>query len=188
MANGSLRWDARGPVSSRYNPRRASLDGGWQNSVWKHERVDAGSRVWRYTNSADESGCLARRNCALCPQLLPGGWLLYLAENPKTEDSAIYAAPLSDLSKRVLVTRSPGPALYAPGGNGRDYLLTVSEQGLVAREFDIRKLTLGPPRTLVSQVRTSFPGLSPGGILLYPGGSKTGRFMWLDRAGKSLDV
>ena len=57
------------------------------------------------------------------PQLLPGGWLLYLAENPKTEDSAIYAAPLSDLSKRVLVTRSPGPALYAPGGDGRDYLL-----------------------------------------------------------------
>ena len=123
------------------------------------------------------------------PQLLPGGWLLYLAENPKTEDSAIYAAPLSDLSKRVLVTRSPGPALYAPGGNGRDYLLTVSEQGLVAREFDIRKLTLGPPRTLVSQVRSRMAAaVSPGGILVYAGGLATSRFMWLDRAGKSLEV
>jgi hypothetical protein len=123
------------------------------------------------------------------PQLLPSGRLLYLAENAKSENSAIYAAPLSDSSKRVLVTRSPGPALYAPSGNGRDYLLTVSEQGLVAREFDIRNLTLGAPRTLVSQVRSWLPGaVSPGGILLYAGGPNASRFMWLDRAGKNLEV
>jgi serine/threonine protein kinase len=122
-------------------------------------------------------------------QLLPGDRLLYLVENAKPEDSAIYAAPLSDLSKRVLVTRSPAPAVYAPGGNGKDYLLTVSEQGLVAREFDIRKLTLGPPRTLVSQVRSFMPAaVSPGGILLYAGGSSASRFAWLDRAGKTLEV
>jgi serine/threonine-protein kinase len=123
------------------------------------------------------------------PQLLPGGRLLYSAVNAKTDDSAMYAAPLSDPSKRVLVTRSPNPAYYAPGGDGRNYLLTVSEQqSLVAREFDIGKLTLGPPRTLVSQVRTSFPGFSQAGILLYPGGSKTGRFVWLDRAGKNVEA
>ena len=39
------------------------------------------------------------------PQLLPGGLLLYFASNAKTEASAIYAAPLSTPSKRVLVMR-----------------------------------------------------------------------------------
>jgi Tol biopolymer transport system component/predicted Ser/Thr protein kinase len=124
------------------------------------------------------------------PQLLPGGRLLYFAENAKTENGAIYAAPLSDPSKRVLVTRSPGPAYYAPGGNGKDYLLTMSEQALMAREFDIGKLTLGPPQTLVSQVRsTPEPAaVSATGVLLFSGGSVANRFMWLDRAGKTLEV
>jgi serine/threonine protein kinase len=125
------------------------------------------------------------------PQLLPGGRLLYLSQNAKTENSAIYAAPLSDLTKRVLVTRSPGRALYTPGGDGKDYLLTVGEQGLVAQEFDIGKLTLGPPRAVLSDVRPNLlPNLaaSPSGILLYEGGLNASRFMWLDRAGKSLEV
>jgi serine/threonine-protein kinase len=123
------------------------------------------------------------------PQLLPGGRLLYFAENAKTENGAIYAAPLSDPSKRVLVTRSRGSAFYAPGGNGKDYLLTASEQSLVAREFGIGKLTLGPPRTLVSQVRSFLSvAVSPAGILLYAGGSNASRLAWLDRTGKSLEV
>jgi serine/threonine-protein kinase len=126
------------------------------------------------------------------PQLLPGGRLLYFVENAKSEDSGIYAAPLSDPSKRVLVTRSLEEAFYAPGGNGKDYLLTVSEQSLVAREFDIGKLTLGPPRILVSQVRSGFnpvvAAVSRAGILLYAGGSRASRLVWLDRAGKSLEV
>jgi serine/threonine protein kinase/dipeptidyl aminopeptidase/acylaminoacyl peptidase len=125
------------------------------------------------------------------PQLLPGGRLLYVAENAKTEDSAIYAAPLSDPSKRVLLTRSSEGAFYAPGGNGKDYLLTVSEQRLVAREFDLGKLTLGPPRPVVSEVRGFAPvalALSPAGILLYAGGSRASHFVWLDRAGKSLEA
>jgi serine/threonine protein kinase len=130
----------------------------------------------------------------ISPQLLPGGRLLYVAENAKTENSAIYVAPLSDPSKRVLVTRSPGQpgqAYYAPGGNGKDYLLIGSEQSLVAREFDIGKLTLGPPRTLVSQVRWFYPAaaaVSPAAILLYAGGSNARHLAWLDRSGKSLEV
>jgi serine/threonine protein kinase/Tol biopolymer transport system component len=126
------------------------------------------------------------------PQLLPGGRLLYSVRDNKTEDSAIYAAPLSDPSRRVLVTRSPQAVIYTSGGNGKDYLLTVSEQSLVAREFDIVKLTLGPPRTLVSQVRSGFSptiaAVSPAGILLYAGGSGASHFVWLDRTGKSLEV
>jgi serine/threonine protein kinase len=127
------------------------------------------------------------------PWLLPGGTLLYFAENAKTEDNAIYAAPLSDPTKRVLLTRSPGLGIYAPGGDGKEYLLSVTEQGLVARELNSRKLTLGPARTLISQV-TPTPGpqpgvaVSPGGILLYAGGSGASRFTWLDRTGKSLEV
>jgi serine/threonine protein kinase/Tol biopolymer transport system component len=124
----------------------------------------------------------------LVPQMLPGGRLLYLAQNTKTENGAIYVAPLSDPSKRVLVTRSPGqPATYAPGGNGKDYLLIADEQSVVAREFDIGKLTLGPPRTIASPVRSSFTAAATG-ILLYQGGSNAGRLAWLDRTGKSLEV
>jgi hypothetical protein len=121
------------------------------------------------------------------PQLLPGGRLLYFAENAKTENSAIYAAPLSDPSRRVLVTRSPGSAFYARGGNGKDYLLIRSEQSVAAREFDIGKLTLGPPRTLLSHVLGVVAG-SPAGILLYTGGSTASHLAWLDRTGKSLEV
>jgi len=124
------------------------------------------------------------------PNYFPAaGYFTYFAENAKTENGAIYAAPLSDPSKRILVTRSPGVGFYAPGGNGKDYLLTASEQSLVAREFDIGKLTLGLPRTLVSQVRSFVSvAVSPAGVLLYPGGSNASRLAWLDRTGKSLEV
>ena len=123
------------------------------------------------------------------PNYFPAaGYFTYFAENAKTENGAIYA-PLSDPSKRILVTRSPGVGFYAPGGNGKDYLLTASAQSLVAREFDIGKLTLGLPRTLVSQVRSFVSvAVSPAGVLLYPGGSNASRLAWLDRTGKSLEV
>jgi serine/threonine protein kinase len=120
------------------------------------------------------------------PQILPGGRLLYFAENAKPENGAIYAAPLSDPSRRVLVTRSPLYALYASGGNGKHYLLIGSEQSLVAREFNIGKLTIGPPRTLVSQVR-NFSAVSRAGILLYSGGPNARHLAWLDRTGKRLE-
>ena len=127
------------------------------------------------------------------PELLPGGLLLYFARNAKTENSAIYAAPLSTPSKRVLVTRSSGPALYAPGGDGKYYLLTMREQGLVAREFDIRKLTLvGSGHAVVSQVggprQQPDAAVSPGGLLLYSGGPGASRFVWVDRAGKTMEA
>ena len=64
----------------------------------------------------------------------------------------------------------------------------MSEQGLVAREFDSKKLTLGPPRALVSQIRPLQLGVSPGGVLLYQGGSSARRVMWLDRSGKNLEA
>jgi Tol biopolymer transport system component len=127
------------------------------------------------------------------PQLLPGGLLLYFVSNAKTENSAIYAAPLSTPSKRVLVTRSSGPALYAPGGDGKDYLLTVREQGLVARDFDIRKLTVaGSAHPVVSQVggprQQPDAAVSPSGLLLYSEGPAASRFVWVDRAGKTIEA
>jgi hypothetical protein len=126
------------------------------------------------------------------PELLPGGRLLYFASNVKPENGAIYAVPLSTPSKRILVTRSSGPALYAPGGDGKDYLLTVRDQGLVAREFDIRKLTLvGSAHTVVSQVnsvRHPDAAVSAGGLLLYSAGSGANRFVWVDRAGKTIEA
>jgi serine/threonine protein kinase len=125
------------------------------------------------------------------PQLLPGGRLLYWAQNAKTENSAVYVAPLSDPSKRALVTHSADPFRYAPGGDGKEYLLAGTEQAVVAREFNSKKLALGPPRTVVTQVSSQpvLPvAISSGGLLLYAGGPKGGRFRWVDRAGKTIDV
>lgn len=124
------------------------------------------------------------------PQVLPGGRLLYLATNVKSENNAIYAAPLSDPSKRVLVMRSTGPVLYATGGEGKEYLLTGMEQHLVAREFNSKKLTLGPPQTLVSQVIGASQPLAAiaNGTLVYAAGPSGSRLRWLNRDGKILEV
>jgi Tol biopolymer transport system component len=123
------------------------------------------------------------------PQLLPGGRLLYFALNVKSDHSAIYVAPLSDPSKRVLVTPSPVPALYASGGGGKEYLLTLPEQTLVAREFDSKKLTLGPARTLLSQVLSNpQPFAVSASTLLYGTGPNASRLRWLSRNGQVLEV
>ena len=123
------------------------------------------------------------------PQLLPGGRLLYLALNVKSDHSAIYVAPLSDPSKRVLVTHSPVPAIYASDGDGKEFLLTVTEQSLVAREFDRKKLTLGPARTLVSQVLSNIqPFAVSASTLLYGAGSNASHLRWLSRDGQVLEV
>ncbi|HKE28151.1 MAG TPA: protein kinase, partial [Bryobacteraceae bacterium] len=123
------------------------------------------------------------------PQLLPGGRFLYFALNVKSENSAIYAAPLSDPSKRAFVTRSPVPVLYASGGDGKEYLLTAPEQSLVAREFESRKLTLGPARTLVSPVLSNpDPFAVSASTLLYGAGPNASHLRWLSRDGQVLEV
>ena len=127
------------------------------------------------------------------PKLLPGGRFLYLALNSKIENSALYAAPLSDPSKRVLLTRTPYEAFYAPGQNGRHYLLLRSEQALVAQEFSAGTLRfIGPPRTIVNQVGLNagaavVAAVSPSGVLLF-GGQVLNRFVWMDRTGRPLEV
>ena len=124
------------------------------------------------------------------PQLLPDGHLLYWAMSEKAENSALYVIRRSDPSKRTLVTRSTGPFIYAPGGDGKNYILSLNGQALVAREFNLKKLTLGPPRTLLNQPASMLQpaAASLGGALLYAGGSNASRLMWLDRAGKTLEV
>ena len=86
--------------------------------------------------------------------------------------------------------RANEQVLYASGGDGKDYLLSVNGDALVAREFNINKLTLGPPHTLVDHVGSyGMPvAVSPGGILIYPTGATGARLTWMDRAGKTLDV
>jgi dipeptidyl aminopeptidase/acylaminoacyl peptidase len=123
------------------------------------------------------------------PQLLPGGHLLYFAVNVKSDQGAIYTAPLSDPSKRVLVARSPVPALYTSGGDGKEYLLMLPEQSVVAREFDSKKLTLGPARTLVSQALSNpQPFTVSASTLLSAAGPNASHLRWLSRDGQVLEV
>jgi Tol biopolymer transport system component/predicted Ser/Thr protein kinase len=125
----------------------------------------------------------------ISPRLLPGGRLLYFALNVKSDHSAIYVATLSDPSKRVLVTRSPVPALYTSAEDGKEYLLMLPEQSVIAREFDSKKLTLGPARTLVSQVLSNPQPLAvSASTLLYAAGPNASDLRWLSRDGQVLEV
>jgi hypothetical protein len=60
----------------------------------------------------------------------------------------------------------------------------------MAREFDSRKLTLGLPRTLVSQILSALQpcAVSASGTLLYAAGPNASRFRWLSRVGQVLEA
>jgi hypothetical protein len=72
------------------------------------------------------------------PQVLPGGHFLYLALSDPPELSGIFAASLTRPAERTLLLASNTNAIYAPGGQGRNYLLWLHGSTLLAREFSGR--------------------------------------------------
>src|SRR5207244_699678 len=72
-----------------------------------------------------------RENSHRWPQLLPGGRFLFWIRG-KPEDAGIYAASFANPAerKRILVTDTN--AIYAPGGDGKHYLLWLRGATLVA--------------------------------------------------------
>jgi len=88
--------------------------------------------------------------------------------------------------------------LYAPGGDGRGYLLRLLGATLVAQELDLATLALSgeshqiaDPVTgvfITNQMNVAVPA---GNVLLYSAVSTPGQFTWIDRAApgkKPLDV
>jgi serine/threonine protein kinase len=129
------------------------------------------------------------------PQVLPGGRFLYSVQSEKAENSGIYAASLAKPGERVRLLATETNALYAPGGNGRSYLLWLRGGILVAQEFDAGTLKLeGEPHPVADPVaKIGILGqmnvaVSAQGLLLYSASNTLSQFTWFDRTGKPLGV
>src|SRR5882724_2288959 len=130
------------------------------------------------------------------PQVLPGGRFLYWARDDKTGQAGVYAASFAKPAEPLHLLNSDTNALYAPGGDGKDYLLWLRGGTLLAQEFDASTFKLaGEPHALadpVSQIGLTAPqqnvAVSASGQLLYSAANTSGQFTWLDRNGKRLGV
>jgi tRNA A-37 threonylcarbamoyl transferase component Bud32 len=94
------------------------------------------------------------------PQILPGGRFLYWAQAGRPEDTGVYVAPLAKPAERAFLLRTETAAVFAPGGNGRDYLLWLRGGTLVAEEFDAGAVKLrGEPHAIAGPIFNSgYPG------------------------------
>jgi Tol biopolymer transport system component/predicted Ser/Thr protein kinase len=127
----------------------------------------------------------------LFPQILPGGRFLYWTYSEKPENVGVYVAPLAKPDERVLLLRTESGALFAPGGDGRDYLLWLRGDTLVAQELDSVTLKLrGEARAIAGSIPSmglsgTIPvSASAGGQLLYNSSGFISQLSWFDRAGR----
>jgi Tol biopolymer transport system component len=132
----------------------------------------------------------------LWPQVLPGGRFLYWVRGDKPENTGIYVSSFAKPGERVRLLTADTNALYAPGGDGKDYLLWLRGGTLYGQEFDTSRLKLaGEPHPIAGPVsQQGFAGpwmsvaVSASGQLLYSAANTSGQFTWLDRSGKRLRV
>jgi Tol biopolymer transport system component len=126
------------------------------------------------------------------PQVLPRGNFLYLTQGAK---AGIYAASLGKPAERTRLLTTDVNALYAPGGDGKGYLLWADGGNLVAQEFNPGTLKLaGEPHPVANPVAMTGTlgqmsvAASTAGVLLYNAFNFSSQFTWLDRKGKPLGV
>jgi len=129
----------------------------------------------------------------LWPLVLPKARFLFWVLSDKLENTGVYAASLAKPNERVHLLTTDAKALYAPGNDGRDYLVWQREGTLVGQEFDAGALQLtGEVRILADRVAMAGAGLMnatvSGGLLLYNDTGTVNQFTWLDREGKRLGV
>ncbi len=129
------------------------------------------------------------------PQVIPGGRFLYWIQSAKPENTGVYAASFAKPGERMRLLTTETNALYAPGGDGKSYLLWLRGGTLVAQEFDTGTLKLeGEPHSVADPVaKIGLMGqmnvaVSAGGLLLYSASNNVSQFTWLDRTGKLLGV
>ena len=129
------------------------------------------------------------------PQVLPGGRFLYLVRGEK-ENRDLCAPHSASRRSRMRLLTTDTNALYAPGGDGKGYLLWADGGNLVAQEFNPEALKLaGEPHPVADPVASDGdPGsderaaVSTVGVLLYSASNFSSQFAWLDRKGKPLGV
>jgi len=123
------------------------------------------------------------------PQVLPGGRFLYWVQSSKPDTQGIYAASLATPTDAKRLVAADANGLYAPGGDGRGYLLWLRGGTLVAQELDLATRTLtgeihqiADPVTSVGIANQMNVAVSADGLLLYSAVSTPGQFTWIDRA------
>jgi predicted Ser/Thr protein kinase len=132
------------------------------------------------------------------PQVLPGGRFLYWVQSGKTDTQGIYAASLAKPTEAKRLVSANVNGLYAPGGDGRGFLLWLRGGTLVAQELDLATLTLtgeihqiADPVASVGITNQMNVAVSAGGLLLYSAVNTPSQFTWIDRAApekKPLEV
>src|SRR5262249_36643847 len=130
------------------------------------------------------------------PQVLPGGRFLYWVQAPKPESRGVYAAPFAKPAERVKLLTTDSNAVYAPGPDGKGYLLWLRGEALVSEELDpAARLLGGESRPIAEPLIARYPlghmdvAASLGGLLLYDAfGASLTKFTWFDRIGKPLGV
>ena len=127
------------------------------------------------------------------PQILPGGRFLYWVRGDTPQNTGIYASSFAKPGEPVRLVPTDTNGLFAPGSDGKGYLLWLRGGTLVAQEFNPSTLKLaGEPHPLADPVaRVGIVGqmnvaVSTGGMLLYSASNVVSQFIWLDRTGKPL--
>jgi Tol biopolymer transport system component len=127
------------------------------------------------------------------PQILPGGRFLYWAQADRPENTGLYAAPLAKPAERVFLLPTETAALFAPSGDGKEYLLWLRNGALLAQELDTGALKLRGEAHVIAGPISSIGGIgamavsaSGTGQLLYNASGFAGQLTWLDRAGRLL--
>jgi len=129
------------------------------------------------------------------PQVLPGGHFLYHAQTGGSDGDGIYAASLAKPAERIKLLATETNAIFAPGEDGKDYLLWLQGTALVAQEFDPLTLKLsGEPRPIADPVgKSAITGrinvsASSNGLLLYDASDSVNQLSWIDSNGKPAGV
>jgi Tol biopolymer transport system component/predicted Ser/Thr protein kinase len=159
----------------------------------------AGGALFRVPASGGTPSPLTRLDVSLgevshrFPQILPGGRFLYWAWADKPENSGVYVATFAKPTERVFLLRTETAAIFAPGGDGKNYLLWLRGGTLLAQELapDTPKLR-GEALAIAGAIPSAGAfGVMPvfasaTGQLLYNGASSSGQFTWFERAGRLL--
>jgi Tol biopolymer transport system component/DNA-binding winged helix-turn-helix (wHTH) protein len=125
------------------------------------------------------------------PQVLPGGHFLYSISGARPENTGVFVASFAKPAERTRLIAEDTNALFAPGGDGKDYLLWRHGSEVVAQHFDLAALKLvAEPRPIADSVRRvnigMYLALSASGVLLYSAQPSSRRLIWLDRSGRPL--
>jgi hypothetical protein len=105
----------------------------------------------------------------------------------------VYVAPLAKPVERVFLLRTETTAIFAPGGDGRNYLLWLRGGELLAQEFDTGVLKLrGEAHAIGGLISTAGAigamavSASASGQVLYNASASTSQLTWFDREGRLL--